>query len=371
MRSLDNVRRSDSTQVTDGEYVLKMKNALILITLLLSLAVAGQTQTALAQAELRPARVGLIEFYGTAGLDVDKVRAALPVHEGETFPTLSALDDMKPKIEETVQRVTGRPTTDISLVSPGQDVWLIYIGLSGTSVKSFRLNPAPKGTARLPAAALDVYRQVDAAFLSAMQRGASGEDDSKGYLLSSNDAALRAKQMAMHEYAARHEGEIRTVLRLSADNEQRQIAAELLGYVNQSRRQIADLVWASHDPDDTVRNNATRALGVLARSDPKVAARIPAAGFIEMLSSGGWTDRNKASGLLAALTKWREPQLLAALRAQALESLLEMARWRSGHAYYARAMLGRIAGIEETRLQQLAWDNDQLEVIVKAAQRKQ
>jgi hypothetical protein len=357
--------------MTGGEYALKMKNSLILITLLLSLAVAGQTQTALAQAELRPARVGFIEFYGTGGLDVDKVRAALPVHEGETFPTLVALDEMKPRIEEAVRRVTGRPTADITTVSPGQDEWLIYIGLSGASVKSFRLNPAPKGKARLPEAALDIYRQVDAAFLSAMQRGASGEDVSKGYFLSSNDAELRAKQMAMHEYAAQHEDMIRSVLRSSADKEQRQIAAEMLGYANQSGRQIAGLVWASHDPDETVRNNATRALGVLARSDPKVAALIPAAGFIEMLNSGGWTDRNKASLLLYALSEWREPKLLAALRAQALESLLEMARWRSGHAYYSRVMLGRIAGIEETRLLKLAADNDQLDALTSAGQRKQ
>jgi hypothetical protein len=350
--------------------VLKMKKALVLKILLLSLAVAVQMETASAQAELRPARVGFIEFYGTVGLDVDKVRAALPLREGDAFPTLVALYDMKPRIEEAVRRVTGRPTTDIAPISPGQDVWLIYIGLSGASIKNFRLNPAPKGTARLPEAALDIYRQVDAAFLSAMQRGASGEDVSKGYFLSSNDAELRAKQEAMHEYAARHEDVIRSVLRTSADTEQRQIAAEMYGYANQSARQIADLVWASHDPDDKVRNNATRALGVLARSDPKVAARIPAAGFIEMLNSGGWTDRNKASLLLFALTKWREPKLLAALRAQALESLLEMARWRSGHAYYSRVMLGRIAGIEETRLLKLAADNNQLDVITEAVRRK-
>jgi hypothetical protein len=175
----------------------------------------------------------------------------------------------------------------------------------------------------------------------------------------------------MHEYAARHEDEIRAVLRSSADKEQRQMAAELLGYTNQSRRQIADLVWASHDADETVRNNATRALGVLARSSPKVAARIPAAGFIEMLNSGKWSDRNKASSLLMWLSQWREPKLLAALRAQALDSLLEMARWRSGHSYAVRVLLGRMAGMEEARLLKLASDNDQVDVIVKAAQQKQ
>lgn len=346
-----------------------MKNSLRLIILLLALTVAGQLETIQAQAELRPSTISAIEFYGTAGLDVEKVRAALPIHEGETFPTLVALYATRPKVEETVRRVTARPTTEIAMVSPGQDAWLIYVGLSGNSTKSFPYNPAPKGTARLPADALEIYKQVDAAFLTAMQRGATGEDDSKGYMLSSDDSALRAKQQAMHEYAARHADVIRAVLRSAADNEQRQIAAEMLGYTNQSRRQIADLVWASHDPDEGVRNNATRALMVLARSNPKVAARIPATGFIEMLNSGKWSDRNKAGGLLLALSQWRAPKLLAALRAQALESLVEMARWRSGHAYPARVMLGRIAGLEETRLQTLAGDNAQVDVIIKAAQR--
>ena len=348
-----------------------MKNSLRLITLLLALTAAGQTETAVAQVELRQARVGFIDFFGYAGLDVDKVRAALPVREGETFPTMVALYAMRPQIEETVRRVTGRPATEVALVSPGQDVWLVYIGLSGNSVKSFPYNPAPKGTARLPETALDIYRQVDAAFLSAMQRGATGEDASKGFSLSSDDPTLRAKQLAMREYAARHEDVIRAVLRSAADNEQRQIAAVMLGYANQSRRQMADLVWASHDPDEGVRNNATRALGVLAHSNPKVAARIPAAGFIVMLNSGKWTDRNKAVGLLYALSQWREPKLLAALRAQALDSLLEMARWRSGHAYAARVILGRMAGIEESRLLKLAGDNAQVDVIIEAVQRKQ
>ncbi len=195
-----------------------MKSSLILIVLLLSAAV--RTQTARAQAELRPARVEFIDFYGYGGLDADKVRAALPVHEGETFPTLKALDAERPRIEEAVRRVTGRPPTEVSFVSPGVDAWLIYVGLSGDTVESFPYNPAPKGKARLPAAALDVYRQTDAAFLSAMQRGASGEDDSKGYALSRDDATLRAKQLAMHEYAARREDVIRAVLRSAADTEQ-------------------------------------------------------------------------------------------------------------------------------------------------------
>jgi len=123
---------------------------------------------------------------------------------------------MRPKVEEVVQRVTGRPTTDVAVVSPGEDLWLVFIGLSGNSMKPFSYNPLPRGAVRLPATAMDLYRQVDTAFVRAMQKGTAGEDDSRGYALSSDDPELRAKQLAMHDYAAQHEEVIRHVLRSSS-----------------------------------------------------------------------------------------------------------------------------------------------------------
>jgi hypothetical protein len=348
-----------------------MKTSLILITLLLVMPAAGQTMITTADSQGQQVRISGIEFYGYAGFNMDKVRAALPIREGENFPSMEALLAMRPKVEEAVRRVTGRPATEVAVVSPGVDLCLFYIGLSGDSMKSFPYNPEPQGTARLPATAMNIYGQVDEAFQRAMQKGASGEDDSKGYALSRDDPELRAAQLAMHEYAAQHEDVIRDVLRSASDSNQRQIAVEVLGYANQSGRQINDLVWASHDPDSGVRNNATRALTVLAGSDPKVAGRIPAAGFIRMLNSGKWTDRNKAGALLKELSKGRDPKLMAELRSRALQSLVEMARWRSGgHAFFARVLLGRIAGIEETRLQELAVANDQVDVIITAVRRK-
>jgi hypothetical protein len=63
-------------------------------------------------------------------------------------------------------------------------------------------------------------------------------------------------------------------------------------------------------------------------------------------------------------TKSRDPKLLGELRSGALVSLIEMARWQSsGHAYDARILLGRIAGIEEKRLEQLAKEDDVDEII--------
>ena len=213
------------------------------------------------------------------------------------------------------------------------------------------------------------YREANKAFMNAMMAGHAGEDDSRGFALSSDDAELRAKQLAMHDYAVKNEAVIRNVIRNSSDVEHRQAAAQLLGYANRSARTINDLVKASRDGDETVRNNATRALIVLARSDAKTAVMIPAGDFVEMLNSGEWTDRNKAGGLLAELTRSRSPRLLKSLRSQAFESLAEMARWETGHAQAAREMLGRIAGIEESRLEKMAADDSKAEEIVAAAKR--
>jgi hypothetical protein len=158
----------------------------------------------------------------------------------------------------------------------------------------------------------------------------------------------------MREYALLHGELILQVLESASDDQQRIVASELLGYAEQSEKQIAALAHASHDANGEVRNNAVRALGVLARSDPKVAAQIPSAEFIAMLHSGTWTDLNKSSNLLYQLCAGRDQKLLSQLREQALDTLIEMARWRSpGHSYAAKMILGRIAGIEERRLEEI------------------
>ncbi len=125
-------------------------------------------------------------------------------------------------------------------------------------------------------------------------------------------------------------------------------------------------VQASRDVDENVRNNAVRALGVVAGSNSRVANQIPADGFIDMLNSGSWTDRNKGGYVLEALTASRNPKVLGQLRSKALDSLLEMARWRSsGHNHSALLLLGRVAGIEEGRLSELIAAG-QVDQIIKA-----
>jgi hypothetical protein len=333
-----------------------MRRVQCFIVLLLVAAASGQGKSF---------RIGEIEFFGSSGLDLTKIRAAIPLQKGNEFPTLEAMLAAINQLKEAIERASGHTPTDAEIVCCDDGGgWIVYVGLQGRSTGRTEYNPTPEGTAKLPPYVVTLYQQSMDNMLEAVRQGSSGEDYSRGYSLSQYPK-LRANQLAIRKYAVRHEGLIRRVLESSRDARQRAVAAQVLGYVRQSKEQIAALVRASRDQDETVRNNAVRALGVLARSDPKVAARIPAEGFIEMLNSGEWTDRNKSGMLLEILSAGRDPQMLARLRSETLESLIEMARWRSGHSHSARVVLGRVAGIEDGRLQQLI-RTGQVEQIIKA-----
>lgn len=306
-------------------------------------------------------RIGSIDFYGYAGINLEQVREALPFHVGDPYPgpaqTLEGID-------KAVRSVIDRPPTDVDPVCcDAQGSYMIYVGLPGTSIKPTPLNPVPTGSIKFPPEIIKLYDDTMDALTAGVLKGAGSEDHSKGYALSSIPE-VRAKQLAVRDYAVRNDKLIRAVLDSSGEARQRAVASFMLGYAQQSQQQIVYLERASHDVDELVRNNATRALAVLAESSPRIAARIPAGGFIRMLSSGSWSDRNKGAWVLTSLTRSRDAKLLAQLRTEALASLIEMARWRdSGHAYNARILLGRIAGIEEERLMKLVWADNPDEII--------
>jgi len=307
-------------------------------------------------ASAQDVKIGFIDYFGTRQVDVKKVKSAMPVHEGETV-SLDKLPVWIIDIKSAVERVTGKEPTD---VAPGccdqNGNWYVYIGLPGTNVQPLHYNVAPKGKIQFPAEIDKLYQQLLDLNRDAVKTQAI-EDRTQGYALSAYPA-LRELQLSIREYAMHHSTLIRRVLSESFEARQRSIAAQFLGYAPQSREQIQSLVNASRDPIEAVRNNAVRALGVLAESSPSIARQIPAEKIILMLNSDIWTDRNKGSLLLSALTVGRDRKVLALIRAKASDSLIEMARWHEyGHAYYSRMILGRIAGIEEKELQKLAYDD--------------
>jgi hypothetical protein len=303
-------------------------------------------------------RIGSIDFFGTAGVDVAHLRTALPVHPGDTFAE-AKLANAKKQVSSVVTTITGAPPTDFSAVCcDAGGGWMIYIGLRGKNSHEIHHLQSPTGSECLPKSAVSLYNDTMSELLPAIRANEAGEDDSRGYSLA-RYPPLRQSQLALRTYAVDHSQLIEHVVRNCHNAENRAAAADLLGYANQSKRQINALVRASNDSDSTVRNNAIRALWVLASSSKKAAAMIPARHFVALLNSGKWDDRNKAGLLLAALARNGDARLLSELRSRALDSLVEMARWQNpGHADPYRFLLGKIAGLSESRIKNLIASGD-------------
>jgi hypothetical protein len=285
-------------------------------------------------------RQGDIEFFGHEGLDEPKLRAAL-----------SAVS-WTPK---TIRAVLA--ATDVAIVCcDEQRRQVLFVGIAGPSYSPFPYNPEPTGTLRLGRDAHRLADAADKALEKAVRRGdgSASEDDSAGYAMFKDPDTQRAL-LKIRQYALAREPELRDVLAHSAHVRSRQIASEFLGYATASPTQIAALVAAVRDPDGTVRNNATRALGVLLRSNSRWAAEIPVAPFVAMARSGIWTDRNKAVAVLDQLTATRDPTTLKAVREGAESALLEIANWKNiGWSYNARMVIGRLRSIPEAELERLA-----------------
>ena len=309
--------------------------------------------------------VGQINFFGYAGVDLESVRARLPLSRGDSL-TLTTFAREQASIAQEIQGVTGRPPTDLAvLCCDDHHHLLVYVGLDGSSSRPVASIPKPRGTERLAAAASSLYALDLQAMAAAAARGELREDDSAGYALSF-DPATRRIQLSMRDYAATHVEELERILRGAANGRQREASAVLLGYAPLSQPQVDTLAYAAHDEDAEVRNNAVRALALLAIAPEASAFRIDPAPFVELLLSSRWTDRNKGSLLLARLTESRDPAVLAAVAEKALPSLIEGANWTdASHAYAFQELLGRVGGIPEAKLQEMIRDG-QIAAIIAA-----
>ena len=247
---------------------------------------------------------------------------------------------------------------------------IVYVGVEEAGATTMQFRAAPVGAARLAPDIVQSGEEFSKALMLAVQRGDAEEDRSEGHAFN-RDPATRAIQERFLVYAKRDLPELRLVLRSSSDAAHRALAAQVLGYATDKQAVVEDLVHGMTDPSEEVRNNAMRTLLVFADTVPgatrRPTPRIPFEPFIEFLHSPVWSDRNKASGALLALTASRDPELLAKLRKQALAPLVEMARWKSAaHALAAFTILGRMAGYsDETAL--ALWDRGDREAVISAA----
>jgi hypothetical protein len=310
--------------------------------------------------------IGIIDLYGLRTLSDSTVRAALGFREGDAVP------DSAGPATRRVRALPGVEDARLNLVCCSSDVKaILFVGIaeSGTAVNAHY--SAPTGSIRLPDDVVQLGRAFDDTLMVAVRQGMAAEHDSAGHTFFDYPAA-NAIQHRYLAIAAAKLPMLRDVLHHSANAKHRALAAELLGYAPDVADIVPDLESAIHDPDDGVRNNAMRALAVIAlyaQQSPSLGIRVSATPFVEMLNSLVWTDRNKASFALLQLTTRRDPSLLALLRAQALPALVDIARWRSAqHAFAGYIILGRVEGMQDDALGQ-AWTHGDRSAVLDSAAR--
>jgi len=308
--------------------------------------------------------VGTLDFFGLRRVTEADVRAALELKEGDVY-----LRTAGRSIVAALEKIPGVSKATVAPITvDGSGKLKIFIGIQEDGAAGFTFRDAPQGAQRLPDDLAQIQRDFISALGPAVRRGGAGEDHSQGHSLS-KDSDLRKLQDAAVAQLMEKSALVREVLRSSGSAADRGAAAWLLGYAADKKTITADLVTAARDPDGTVRNNATRALGAIASfaaANPALGITIEPDVFLDMLRSVTWTDRNKVSFLLDGMTRSGAAELLRTLRERALPELIDIARWKSeGHAFPGVRILGRIAGWEEQRIMR-TWKEGGVETIIAA-----
>ena len=292
-------------------------------------------------------QIAFVDLYGLRNVSAQAVRDAI----GES-------PEVSERLVEKLKAIPGVSGGSLDLVCCVEGMSVLFVGIvEPGSPPPPPTRPRPDGETKLPLEFGDAYEEFLDAIFSAAEAGRAGGDHSAGHALNEYPAA-RAAQQKFIELSRDNVELLREVLATSRYDEDRAVAAHVIAYSQDKAAVLPDLLQAASDADSTVRNNAIRAIGVLAdyaENKPDILQRIDPEPFVTMLSSLEWKDRNKAIFVLLGLTKQRDPRWAERFRGDALGSLAEMARWQSlQHAQQAFELLGRVVGLSDEEIAR-AW----------------
>jgi hypothetical protein len=329
-----------------------MWRALLMLSIAFPLRVAAQQPW--------PPPIGAIEIFGVRTFPDSFVLAAVPLRVGDTY------DGNAAAIEERLRALRNVAEARVSLLCCNGGKSTLYVGIRERGTPAVRFRDAPRRDVRLPEEIARAMVELDVAMERAAQAGDFSDDASRGHSLAGN-AGVRQIQERFIDFAERHRARLRDVLLHSKFAEERANAAEVLAYATDKEMVARELGVATRDPDSHVRNNALRALMVLAISG-RATDVLAELRLIDFLDSPDWSDRNKATGVLFWMTsRRRDARVLAELRHRAILSLAEMARWDAEHAQPAFFLIGRIGGLSDEEIAAL-WDARNLRAVLVAAE---
>jgi hypothetical protein len=300
-----------------------------------------------------------INLYGLRSVTPDAVRRASRLQSGEPLPP-SKID-----MEERIAAVPGVRSARVEAVCcQGKEV-TAFIGIEERTGPHATFHPLPFGQVSLPAELMSGYQQ----FLAVLRQRASLSKSEKGES-QPRDPALGETEEKFTAFATDHFAELHTALRDDPEDVERAAAAIVIGYAPDKAAVVDDLVYAAHDPDESVRSNALRSLqavAIVGAADPTQGIHIEPGALVDLLHSIVLSDRLETIDLFVNLTDVRNQEALAVLRVRALRTLIEMARWESlRYALRPFVLAGRVAGVPEQEIQQ-RWSNGEREQVIRKA----
>jgi len=312
--------------------------------------------------------IGTIDFYGLRTISERQIREVLQIKEGD------AMLKSKEEADAIEKRLASLPNVAEAKINPvcctGDGKTILYVGIREKGADVLQFRAAPVGKIRLTDEILKLGEESAEAHQKAVLKGDAAEDRSAGHSLV-NNAEARVIQEKFTPLAERNLKLLRRVLRESSDAAHRAFAAQIIAYYKDKKAIVADLFEALKDANDGVRNNAMRALGLIAgyaQAHPERKIKVPFEPFVAMLNSLEWTDRNKSALVLEELTRKRDTALLKLLRERAVPALVEMARWKNdGHAGMSFYILGRVGGLSDDEIGQ-AWMGGKREDLIAKVQ---
>ncbi len=296
-------------------------------------------------------KIGTLDMYGNRKTISTVILQHLKFKIGDSINH----DNFKPEqIAAQLEKIPGiKHATVNPICCDTNNNMMLYIGIGENDSFIFKHRYAPSQNFRLTATMMKTYQNFTRQSELAVQSGQSSEDDSLGYSMASFQPA-RKEQQQFVLFARNNFALLAEVLKHSKYANHRAAAADIIAYSLNRKSVVDNLIYATDDADEEVRNNAIRALSVLAgylNAHQELKITIPGQPFIKMLNSIVWTDRNKGSMLLMQLTQKRNDGLLQKIKQQALPSIIEMAGWQDrNHAFPSFLILGRIAGIDNEQL---------------------
>lgn len=311
--------------------------------------------------------VGDIEVFGTRKISHEKVLKTLGVQPGQPLPP------SKSKLEESLLGIEGVARASVEAVCCDAGKAVLYVGIEERGANAFPLRDQPQGDLQLPDEIVKAYHDFTIALAQAARDGDTREDTKQGHSLMDN-IACNVLQKRFLGFAELHLEVLKAVLRESEDEEQRAVAAYVLGYAPKKAQVVNDLQQALRDPDPDVRANALRALSpiaLMAQRDPDLGVRVETTWFVEMLNSTVLKDRLEGVRILLTLTELGIPApTFKHLMERGVQPLEEMAHWRNlEYVLPAYLMLGRMAGVGDPELEQ-TWSSGDREKKLQEIEQK-